>query len=92
MIVWVQSHLPSGSYHVFMDTNTLLDALGSSRLSNKDFIDETYHAQKNRFENESTARVAVFFGLELVTIFGKVETSAFHCFLSLASRQVLRCF
>ena len=45
-IAWVKSYLPSGSYHVIMDMNTLLDALGSSRLSDKDFLDERYHTQK----------------------------------------------
>ena len=43
-----------------MDMNTLLDALGSSHLLDKDFIDEKYHTQKDRFENESAARVASF--------------------------------
>ena len=59
-----------------MDMNTLLDALGSSHLSDKDFLDERYHAQKGRFENESAARVAASFGRELPTIFGKMESSA----------------
>ena len=75
-IAWVKSNLPSDSYHVFMDLNTLLDALRSSHLSDKDFIDEKYHAQKDKFENESAAKVAVSFGPELPTIFGKMETSA----------------
>ena len=74
-IAWVQSQVHSGSYHVSMDMNTLLDVLGSSHLSDKDFIDEKYHAQKGRFENESAARVAVSFGHELPTIFGKIKTS-----------------
>lgn len=42
-ITWVKSHLTSSSYHVFIGTNTLLYALGSSNLSDKDFIDEKYH-------------------------------------------------
>ena len=75
MIDWVKSQLPSGSYHVFMDMNTLSDALGSSHLSDKEFFDERYHAQKGRFENESAARVAASFDRELPTIFGKIETS-----------------
>ena len=41
---WITSNLPSFSYHVFMDVNTLLDAIGSSHLFEKDFIDEKYHA------------------------------------------------
>ena len=57
-----------------MDMNTLLDALGSSHLLDKDFIDEKYHTQKDRFENESAARVASF-GWELPTIFAKMATS-----------------
>ena len=74
-ITWVNSQLSSESYHVFMDMNTLLDALGSSHLSDKDSIDERYHAQKGRFENESAARVVASFGRELPTIFVKMETS-----------------
>ena len=45
-IAWVKSYFPSGSYHVIMDMNTLLDALKSSHLSDKYFLDERYHAQK----------------------------------------------
>ena len=59
-----------------MDMNTLLDALGSSHLSDKDFLDEKYHAQKGRFENESAACVVASFGRELPTIFGKMEISS----------------
>ena len=76
-IAWVQSNLPSNLYDVFMDINTSLDALGSSHLSDKDFIDEKYHAKRGRFENESTARVTASFGRELPTIFSKIGTSAF---------------
>ena len=54
-----------------MDMNALIDAFGSSNLSNKDF-----HTQKGRFDNESVARVTPSFGRELLTIFGKMETSA----------------
>ena len=43
---WIISNLSSDSHHVFMDVNILLDALGSSRLFDKNFIDEKYHAQK----------------------------------------------
>ena len=79
-ITWGQSHLPSSSYHVFMDMNTLLYTLGSFylsfHLSDKDFIDEKHYAQKGRFENESVARVTTSFGQELPTIFGKMKISA----------------
>ena len=75
-ITWVQSHLTSSSYHVFIGTDTLLYALGSSNLSDKDFIDEKYHSQKVQFENESAARVVASFGRELPTIFDKMKTSA----------------
>ena len=44
-IAWVKSYFPSGSYHVIMDINTLLDTLESSHLSDKDFLDERYHTQ-----------------------------------------------
>ena len=74
-ITWVSSNLPAGSYHVFMDLNTLLDALGSSHLADKDFIDEKYHATRGKFENESTTRVVVSFGRGLPTIFGKMDSS-----------------
>ena len=73
---WITSNLPSGSYHVFMDVITLLDALGSSHLSDKDFIDEKYHAQKGKFENKSATRVAASFGRDIPTVFGKVDSSS----------------
>ena len=72
---WIISNLSSVSHHVFMDVNTLLDALDSSRLFDKNFIDEKYHAQKGKFKNETTARVAASFGRELLTVFGKVDSS-----------------
>ena len=74
-IAWVSVNSPSSSYRVFMNIHTLLDYLGSFHLSNKDFIDEKYHATRGRFDNESTARVAASFGRELPTIFGKMDTS-----------------
>ena len=72
---WIISNLSSDSHHVCMDVNILLDALGSSRLFDKNFIDEKYHAQKGKFKNETTARVAASFGRELLTVFGKVDSS-----------------
>ena len=74
-IAWVTTNLPSGSYYVFIEINTLLDDLGPSCLSDKDFIDEKYHTTRGRFENESAARVAASFGRERPTIFGKMDTS-----------------
>ena len=63
-----------------MDINTLLDALGSSHLSGKDFKYEKYHAQKYQFEYELTARVAASFGRELPTIFSMMKTSVSSTF------------
>ena len=48
----ITSNLSSGSYHVFMDVNTLLDALSSSHLSDKDSINEKYHAQRVTFKTK----------------------------------------
>ena len=73
---WITSNLTSGSYHVFMNVNTLLDALGSSHLYDKDFIDEKYHAQKGKFEKKSSARVTASFGKDIPTVFGKVDSSS----------------
>ena len=74
-IAWVSANLPSGSYYVFMDLKTLLDALGSFHLSDKDVIDETYHDTRYRFENKSAAKVAAFFERDLPTILWKMDST-----------------
>ena len=50
-IAWVKANHPSGSFYVFMNLNTLLHALGSSHLSDKNFDDERCHATRGCFEN-----------------------------------------
>lgn len=70
----VTSNLPSESYHIFMYVNNLLDAHGSSYLPDKDLIDENYHAQKGKLENENEARIAASFGKELPAVFVKVDS------------------
>ena len=55
---------------------TLLDALGSVHLSNKDFMEEKYHASRGKFDNETAARFAASFSRELPQIFGRVESSS----------------
>ena len=52
---WVKVHLPSGAYFDFNNAITLLDALGSVHLSNKDFMEEKYHASRGKFDNETAA-------------------------------------
>ena len=37
---WAKRELPCSSYHVFHDPITLLDAVGASQISNKEFLDE----------------------------------------------------
>ena len=41
---WFVANLSSRSYHVFTYMNTFLDVLDSSHMSDKEFIDEKYHA------------------------------------------------
>ena len=73
---WVRANLPSGAYHLFHDTPTLLDAFDGSHLSTKDFLDETYHAARGgHFDNASEARASASFARELPPIFGKVASS-----------------
>ena len=73
---WVRANLPSGAYHLFHDTPTLLDAFDGSHLSTKDFLDETYHvARGGHFDNASEARASASFARELPPIFGKVASS-----------------
>ena len=73
---WVKRELPCSSYHVFHDPITLLDAVGASQMSNKEFLDERYHASRGKFGNEVAARTAASFGRELPPLFGKVEPTA----------------
>ena len=47
---WVKVHLPLGTYFDFNDMITLLDALGSVHLSNKDFMEEKYHASRGKMK------------------------------------------
>ena len=72
---YITSKLPLGSYHVFIDVNILLDALGSSNLSDKDFIGDKYYAQKGKLENESAARIDASLGREFPIVFGKVDST-----------------
>ena len=58
---WVKVHLPLGTYFDFNDVITLLDAPGSVHLSNKDFMEEKFHASRGKFDNETAARFATSF-------------------------------
>ena len=77
-IAWVRQELPSNAYFVFQDVMTLLDLLGTSNLSDNDFLDGQYKATRANFVNDSAARCAASFGRELPTLFGRVEPSSFN--------------
>ena len=68
--------MPCSSYHVFHDPITLLDAVGASQISNKEFLDERYHASREKFGNKIAARTAASFGRKLPPLFGKVDPTA----------------
>ena len=71
---WVVTHLPSSGYFTFNDVITLIDALRSIHLSNRDFLEEKHHASRGKFDNEIAGRVSASFGQEFPTIFGRVES------------------
>ena len=73
---WVTKYLPSAEYFTFNDVITLLDAFDSIHLSNRDFLEEKYHASRGKFDNEIAARVSASFGREFPTIFGRAESSS----------------
>ena len=73
---WVVTHLPSPEYFIFNDVIIIFDALGSIHLSNRDFLEEKYHASRGKFNNEIAARVSAFFDRELLTIFGRAESTS----------------
>ena len=72
-MVWVVKYLPSYEYFTFNDVITRLDAIGSIHSSNRDFLDDKYHALHGKFDNEVTSRVSAFFVRELPTTFGRAE-------------------
>ena len=55
---------------------TLLDLIGTSNLSDNEFLDGQYKANRANFVNDSAALCAAFFGRELPTLFGCVEPSS----------------
>ena len=73
-MVWVVKYHPSYEYFTFNDVITRLDAVGSIHSSNRDFLDEKYHALRGMFDNEVTSRVLDLFVRELPTIFGRAES------------------
>ena len=50
--------------------------LGSVQFSNRDFLEEKYHASCGKFDNEIVAWVSTSFGRELPTIFGCAESGS----------------
>jgi len=72
---WVIKYLPSYEYFIFNDVITLLDALGSIHLPDRDFLEEKYHASPGKFDNKIAARVFTSFGRKLPTIFGRAEST-----------------
>ena len=74
-IAWVRKYLPSNFYFVFQDVMTLLDLIGTSNLSDNEFLDGQYKDNRANFVNDSAARCAAFFGHEIPTLFGRVEPS-----------------
>ena len=48
----------------------LLDLIGTSNLSNNDFLDGQYKANRANFVNASATRCVASFGHELPTLFG----------------------
>ena len=75
-IVWVRNHLPSNNYSFFQDVITLLDLIGTSNLTDNEFLDGQYKANRANFLNDSAARCADFFRRELPTLFGRVKLSS----------------
>ena len=75
-IAWVRTSLPSNAYFVFQDIMTLLDLIGTSNLSDNDFLDGQYKANRANFVNASAARCAASFGRGFSTLFGRVEPSS----------------
>ena len=73
---WMKKELSSSSYHIYHDPVTLLDAVGASQMSNKEFLNESYHATRGNFRNEVAAHTAASFGRELPPLLGKVEPTA----------------
>ena len=73
---WILKYLPSLEYFTFNDVITLLDTLGSVHLSNREFLEQKYHASRGKFDNEISARVSTSFGCELLTIFGRAESAS----------------
>ena len=73
---WVRRELPSNSYFVFQDVTTLLDLIGTSNISNGEFLDGQYKTSRANYVNDSTACCAASFGRELPSLFGRVEPSS----------------
>ena len=73
---WVRRELPSNSYFVFQDVTTLLDLIGTSNISNGEFLDGQYKASRASYVNDSAARYVASFGRELPSLFGRVGPSS----------------
>ena len=73
---WVRSNLLSGAYFLFMDAPILLDMVTSSNMLDKEFLDEKYQTSRGKFENETSAKVAASFNRELLSIFGRVDSTS----------------
>ena len=53
-----------------------MDLIGTSNLSDGDFLDGQYKASRANYVNDSAARCSPSFGRELPTSFGRVEPSS----------------
>ena len=73
---WVRSELPSNAHFVFQDVITLLDLIGTSNLSDGEFLVGQYKASRANYVNNSAARCAASFGRELRSLFRRVEPSS----------------
>ena len=72
----MRSELPSNAYFVFQNVITLLDFIGTSNLSDGEFLDGQYKASRANYANDSAARCAASFLRELPSLFGRVEPSS----------------
>ena len=61
---------------MFNDVIMVLDSLVSSKISDKEFIEGKYRANRGQFDNAVAARVKTSFGRELTQILGRAETSS----------------
>jgi hypothetical protein len=75
VMLFVERHVPSNSFHLFHDIVTLMESLSTAHVERKDMLQEWYQTTKVGI-NEASARHMASFQLVLPTVFGRTREGA----------------